>query len=79
MPHFAFVADKECLFIASSLDAAPPRVDEAEGGDVGAAVLEVLQLDEVQVQGGHEVGVVRRHDAHLEGEHSITMAIQDLI
>ena len=47
------------------LDAALPRVDEPEGGDVGAAVLEVLQLDEVEVQRGQEVGVVRRHDAHL--------------
>ena len=47
------------------LDAVLPRVDEPEGGDVGAAVLEVLQLDEVQVQRGHEEGVVRRHYSNL--------------
>ena len=49
----------------SFLDASLSRVDEPERGDVGAAVLEVLELDEVQVQRRQEVRVVRGHYADL--------------
>ena len=58
----------------SFLDAALSRVDEPEGGDVGAAVLEVLQLDEVQVQRRQEVRVVRSHYANLGKINGITNA-----
>ena len=57
------------------LDAALPRVDESEGGDVGAAVLEVLQLDEVQVQRRHEERVVRRHYAHLQRQDRVSSVV----
>ena len=39
-------------------------VDQAEGGDVRPAVLEVLQVDQVQVQAGDQVVVARRHHSH---------------
>ena len=52
----------------SFLHASLPRVYEPECGDVGAAVLEVLQLDEVQVQRRQEVRVVRSHYANLQGK-----------
>ena len=46
------------------LDILQRGVDEAEGGDVGAAVLEVLEVDQVQVQVGDQVVVVGRHHTH---------------
>ena len=36
-------------------------VEEAECGDIGAAVLEFLEVDHVQIQARHEVVVVRGH------------------
>ena len=39
-------------------------VDQAEGGDVRPAVLEVLQVDQVQVEVGDQVVVVGGHHSH---------------
>ena len=49
------------------LDALMRGVDESEGGDVGAAVFEVLEVHQVQVQVGDQVVVVGCHHTHSLG------------
>ena len=41
------------------------RVEQAEGGDVGAAVLEVVEVDHVEIEARDEIVVVGRHHHFL--------------
>ena len=41
------------------------RVDQPEGGDVGAAVLEVFQLNQMKIQARDDVVVIGCHQSNL--------------
>ena len=48
----------------SDLNSGFEGIHQAEGGDVGPAVLELLQVGQVKVEVGDEVVVVGGHHAH---------------
>ncbi len=41
------------------------RIHEPEGGYVSSAVLEVFEFDQMQIEAGHDVIVVSRHQPNL--------------
>ena len=51
----------------TNLNCGPIRVHEPEGGDVGAPIVELLHVHQVEVQAGDQQVVVGGHHAHRLG------------
>ena len=67
--------------ILTHLHRRPVRVHEPEGGDVGAAVLELLHVHQVEVQAGDQEVVVGGHHAHVlglpqHGDHVLDVTVE---